>query len=571
MNEWLRIYRFSQASFEIVELTILTRREFRIVLDVHADTLDARNHTFGISTDSRRIRLLDCQAFVQEGALRIREFADFPAVPYAALSYTWRGVTAGPTLYQAEFAVEGAEEADPVGADALRHACTAALLRGCACLWMDRLCIVQTSREDKNWHVMRMHRIYSSCKACIVFPGGMRRLVRLDEETSWIHRSWTLLEALAPPEVVVIFQWELDSDPSGDPPLQEVVAGQSAILPLEHLLYASAGYCAFAPSSASSLGTTTTDLSVFGSRLPGCMASDTPFWCPQHRSNSVVALRVAMLMTEADERAYAIWQSAMMRTTARPIDAVLSIMGLFGVTLDPSAFDDDDLRGATLALTRAILDAKGSAAWLGAMPMLHVQREEYISPLPSFPVPSVAGPAFVPVDGHLRDVSEGTSQSMQHRTFQYFEIPRGRMDDLGCLTLIAPSVRLRPVKKDEVAAYLTWDALDGSCWMEHTELEPVLHDCMDSSPVVYGAIFGWLEDYTPGKAPSYVVDKILVMVLEECRFGIFRLRSFLTFRTTGDEFDASQKWPKREFVLECPAPGLTSSQSTVLTYARDIA
>ncbi|KAK0615564.1 hypothetical protein B0T17DRAFT_619203 [Bombardia bombarda] len=47
---------------------------------------------------------------------------------------------------------------------------------------------------------------YQHCTQNLVLPGGLQRLVRLDETTAWVQRAWTLQDALADP----------DSDEQGD-------------------------------------------------------------------------------------------------------------------------------------------------------------------------------------------------------------------------------------------------------------------------------------------------------------------------------------------------------------------
>ncbi|OBZ73449.1 hypothetical protein A0H81_06667 [Grifola frondosa] len=113
------------------------------------------------------------------------------------------------TIYEAcgTFTVSGAEASDPISIAVLRHACTASLQAGAPNLWLDRLCIIETDANDKAWQISRMHQIYASCVVCLVLPGGIRRLVGLDEETPWIHRAWTLQEAVAPHRVEVLFAW----------------------------------------------------------------------------------------------------------------------------------------------------------------------------------------------------------------------------------------------------------------------------------------------------------------------------------------------------------------------------
>ena len=75
-------------------------------------------------------------------------------------------------------------------------------------LWLDRGCIIQSSKEDRSWQMQHMGRIYKNCSTYLVLPGGLGRLVGLAEETAWIHRSWTLQEALSPRTTKCLFRWE---------------------------------------------------------------------------------------------------------------------------------------------------------------------------------------------------------------------------------------------------------------------------------------------------------------------------------------------------------------------------
>ncbi|KAL6897704.1 hypothetical protein GGI43DRAFT_409698 [Trichoderma evansii] len=68
---------------------------------------------------------------------------------------------------------------------------------------------MQMNKEDKRWQILHMYEIYKRCHICIAAPGGLQCLVRLDIETQWIHRGWTLQEAVAPPAVIVLFSWAI--------------------------------------------------------------------------------------------------------------------------------------------------------------------------------------------------------------------------------------------------------------------------------------------------------------------------------------------------------------------------
>ncbi|KDQ14119.1 hypothetical protein BOTBODRAFT_110418, partial [Botryobasidium botryosum FD-172 SS1] len=166
-----------------------------------------------------RFRLIDCIQFTEHQTLRILEFHGISRPAYAAISYTWRGIIGPPPAPMAArgtFAVTGAEDGDPISIDLLFHACTAALRRPLRFdledtitkyLWLDRLCIMQTSKDDKAWQIGRMYRLYEACNECIILPGGTRRLASLYEPTMWIHRGWTLQEAVAPRRAMLLFAW----------------------------------------------------------------------------------------------------------------------------------------------------------------------------------------------------------------------------------------------------------------------------------------------------------------------------------------------------------------------------
>ena len=66
----------------------------------------------------------------------------------------------------------------------------------CDYLWLDFVCIHQTSNEDKKLQIKNMVNIYAYCSAAIVMLGGMRSAQRLEDESSWHTRAWTLQEAL---------------------------------------------------------------------------------------------------------------------------------------------------------------------------------------------------------------------------------------------------------------------------------------------------------------------------------------------------------------------------------------
>ncbi|KZT03759.1 uncharacterized protein LAESUDRAFT_625737, partial [Laetiporus sulphureus 93-53] len=159
----------------------------------------------------QHFRLLHCSRFTNDKRVCIHEFTDLSTIAYSVISYTWRGRPMDPDEAARDqdriFHVHGAEDGDPISLDVLHHICLAAIREGLSYIWLDRLCIMQESRDDKTWQIARMHSIYRDCHVCLILPGGLRRMIGLEEETDYIHRGWTLQECLAPPRSLVLYKW----------------------------------------------------------------------------------------------------------------------------------------------------------------------------------------------------------------------------------------------------------------------------------------------------------------------------------------------------------------------------
>ncbi|KAK3353381.1 hypothetical protein B0T25DRAFT_209459 [Lasiosphaeria hispida] len=442
------------ASVQVGEPTVdRDTGDFKVVLRVPLESL-AQNHTLPVLditplASARRFRLIDCDQFLHHRALTVHEFRDFPVAenPYAAISYVWRGSTVDEDLVGARFSVAGAEDGDPIGMDVLRHACAAALRYGVKHLWLDRLCIIQTSKEDKRWQIRHMYQVYKCCVVCLVFPGGIQRLVHVDEPTAWIHRGWTLQEALAPPRVEVIYAWPHGSGMylglyRGN--IVELVPGQSAITPLRQLLalngfptatFISSGNGAIVPFRTT----------IFG--LP----TDTPSADRAERAIEVVIFMLKSALSNGgetfDERAPAIWRSALFRASSRPVDMVFSVMGLFGVSLDPGAFEADDRLGATAALMRAILERPGGrASWLSIAPFLPPHPR--LSTFPVFPRTNVDGRVELEFDPapEGRGGKTVSKQRLALLDSRGMGMPTGSVDEAGYLCISRRAIRVHALQ-----------------------------------------------------------------------------------------------------------------------------
>ncbi|KAK3353379.1 hypothetical protein B0T25DRAFT_544359 [Lasiosphaeria hispida] len=385
-----------------------------------------------------RFRFLDCNEFVQEIALRLVEFEFLPEDRYAAVSYVWKGLRPGEGsgLSQRFMTVRGAEDADPISLAVLRTACMASLKLGSDLLWLDRLCILQENDLDKSWQIKNMHQIYQSCRACLVFPGGLARLGDLAEETSWIHRAWTLQEAVAPPDVHCVFSWTLGAtahlQSHFSVTVREIEPRASGMTNLYLLLR----------------GTLSSPMTIWrsGPSTPGpkehCSEQQINVLADGGgRGSHIQALLGALNKDEKELQADAIWRSALMRTSSRPVDMVFSIMGLLGVSLEPTAFARHDRRAATVALMRGLLACGEPARWLATS--LSLTPDPHISTLPIMPETSVEGRAYVLAPKGRKEVAE----LVGHSWWWLKGAPNGEMDERGHLKFKARAATVISKKK----------------------------------------------------------------------------------------------------------------------------
>ncbi|KAI1099941.1 hypothetical protein F4804DRAFT_349048 [Jackrogersella minutella] len=254
-----------------------------------------------------RYHLVHCTDAVSNRALRILEFTSFPNVQYAALSYVWRGNRPAndSRLGMDEFSVSDAEDADPIGLGILSD--------------LDRLCIMQANKRDRQWQIREMYRMYTFSSVCIVSPGGLRFLVPFGEETEWIHRGWTLKEL-------------------GHHSRIEVVnPGTSAMMGLEPFLgVCSCGHFEFTPDgSDETVSPLLIEAALLGKPQTRVKSVSTVAHDSSIRLLDVAALAfaTASYMHTDEMRDFCIWQRALVRKSSRPVDMVFSITGILGLGL----------------------------------------------------------------------------------------------------------------------------------------------------------------------------------------------------------------------------------------------
>ncbi|PBK83524.1 hypothetical protein ARMGADRAFT_1089362 [Armillaria gallica] len=402
------------------------------------------------------------------------------------------------------------------------------------------------SSADVGFNIKEMYRMYQSCSACIVLAGGLQYMVSLEEEAAWIHRGWTLQEALAPPIIEVLFAWKLHSGQAiaatgvgNSERLEEVVPNQSAVTSLSLLKTCTTGVLSFIRDGHSkSLMHTYNDI---------------PFWRPTRKifSPNVAALCIAMDNDmDEDTKLYAIWKSALMRTSSRPVDMVFSIMGLFGVTLDPICFTKDDRLSATIALARAILEKGGRATWLGASFKLPPCKR--LPTFSVFPRTQVAGKALF----KEQEVSE-MMDSEYHCPGALVPFPQGSMDTNGSFTFTTKAVRVAATTGTEVLSTSLSPSIlkakDESLWRVCDTT-----DSHNTRGAAFAVLLGWFNAYVPNVTPAHDADNIRAILVTEHAPEKFHVHSYVFLSMRRKPWVTA--WEERSFCVGPETPSDTETE-----------
>lgn len=375
--------------------------------------------------------------------------SDFTLIPsYVAISYPWRDLQLPVGTYAPSFSVEGASSADPISIDVVRTACLACRAYGSEFLWLDRLCILQASKEDKSWQIQHMFQIYKHCNVCLVFPGGLVRLASFDDSTTWIDRAWTLQEAAAPgnnkvklviqlkhPSFEAFLRERCDTEKYSEGYsrylLQAVVRRQHEGRHMTH------GYFIdqiieddkSAACDLDRLARLIFDMDVaLRNHAPESIAKD-------HRKQPIRVLRsVEAKILRGALRIRSplyFWMASYTRSSSRPIDMVFSLMDLLGVNLEVAKFGENDRYKATVAMIQALMKASPNsvATFLFIAPTMAPSKE--LSLLPQMPETSVSGRAYILTARRERVLASEAIGVRGSSLWGMEGAPRGEMTDAG--------------------------------------------------------------------------------------------------------------------------------------------
>ncbi|KAK4692569.1 hypothetical protein P7C71_g4664, partial [Lecanoromycetidae sp. Uapishka_2] len=501
----------------------------------------------------RQYRFLDCQHFLNKDIICILAFSSLPTKPYAAVSHVWRDLEST-NKDEPSFAVYGLESEAPIAAEPLRIVCKAAIHFNCPLLWLDKLCVRQDSRKpgdgkiDNEWQIQNMHAIYANSSVCLVMPGGMRRLARLDEKTKWIERAWTLQESLAPKDVYVVFEWDQGSvilQHNASIEVKEVVEGKAAVVRLKALLEGSLKSQVriikgerYQNFNSSPLQT----LRVLGNPSE---AQDALF--------PIMALLGAMEHDVDSGRLNAIWRCTILRSAKYHADMIYSIMGLMGVMLK-DVDSERDSRDVVIEFTRALTDRGMPADWLGIAPSLGPSLR--MSTMPLLPLGDEDGVAYKEISpGKLKKIKTLLGHTRGNNTWYddmwwwLKDVPVAKVDEAGYLTLKS---RMVPIKKS--ADNKVYDEYEVQGNTPDTFIEcfskrawNVMAASFESS--THALVIGRKERYSSGIFSSIVnPNTTLLMLVEQGAASAYRNIGY----AWGDK-DIASEWKERDFKVGGPS------------------
>ncbi|QRV93537.1 heterokaryon incompatibility protein [Ceratobasidium sp. AG-Ba] len=505
-----------------------------------------------------RYRFVKCAPLAEDGTLHILEYVALPDEPYTAVSYVWRGVKPLDGDTSPTFKVQGSGRVagEPISIEVIRDICRAAIKGNTKLLWLDRLSIMQSSKDDPAWQLTKMYGIYQSSTLCVVVPGGLARLTSLREDTPWIHRGWTLQEAVAPPKVEVMFLWDLGeskakpTDDSAFPGrITEIVKGRCAMAPLWLILDSCISGTLYLVNNVIETIDTYGQISVFGVGSQGYTGNDYKSAIPN------VAMLAAVVSEsmhkDYDRRSHCLWKCTLMRSTRDPADMIFSIMGMFGVTLDPKKYDIKDRIRPAIDLAQGIMKNGGRASWLGIS--FYLPPCPQLSTFPTFPKPSGGGQrALIRTPKGYVEVLQLIDNDY-HNADALVPMPQGEMDPDGYLSFSAKSLPVAPIPAGDSPGWdrkTSWHdkghimTTDGVIWQTTTPTPG------EQPTSAFAVLLGCFFSYHPTMTPILDSDNVRGFIVKEHEPGKYHVAAY--FKLTIDAMRWVKGWPEHMFRVGGP-------------------
>ncbi|KIJ48568.1 hypothetical protein M422DRAFT_66300 [Sphaerobolus stellatus SS14] len=326
---------------------------------------------------TERFRFIDCSAWITDNVLKIYETSTLPNL-YSTISYVWFGLVSESSALDVDgwFRVycgkreDGTmrEDGGPINMRMLYYACQWSSRASCSYLWLDRICILQTSKIDKTWQIRKMYDVYANCQECIVLPGGLQRLASVYDETSWAERAWTYQEAIVCWDYAVVFtkdwhrppgeqHWLIPGECHWQYLLELFVTGSTLLGSQGPVSPGHTGSEGADTDYGTESGSHQRPVLIFGRNNEALKTLERIIqyrsWnelCEpgETRINDHVILQL-------------LFQGVQMRTSSRPVDMVFSVLGLVDVQneIPLQRFEENHRFRATLALVETMLRTEG--------------------------------------------------------------------------------------------------------------------------------------------------------------------------------------------------------------------
>lgn len=253
-------------------------------------------------------------------------------IEYAAISHVWANSVEVAKHFRSEKPEEciriqlSDNKTHRIGWAGLIQAARGAKSKKAKFFWLDLLCLDQVNSKDreKELQIALMASVYTNASCVIVMIAGIVAVGRVEHHSSWIDRAWTLQEAVLNANTYVYVQWSLDYksklDPEVGSPIEffRVGGGENCLIKLEDTLR-------LADTNLKSLMENAPDVNILDSRSIGKKRKFVPR----------ILLYTAAFAKAKEAKKEAKWKSMFLRQSSRSVDIVYSLMGCFGMSIDP--------------------------------------------------------------------------------------------------------------------------------------------------------------------------------------------------------------------------------------------
>ncbi|KAI9768167.1 MAG: hypothetical protein M1840_004997 [Geoglossum simile] len=262
-------------------------------------------------------------------------YADLLSIQYVAASHVWsygdeinkEAYVGGQLIRPLKIITKdnpGYKEISWIG---LVQIANAAHELGVKYIWLDFLCMDQVGVKkdlEKKLQICLMADIYTQARSVVTMIGGIPQVQRLDGETSWMDRAWTLQETVLPiKKGRTVWVYVIWPGTRGSTDVQDVDGISYSVRGVAH-----------EPTLR------LIDITVLLDMADTTLLSPFPqvkVLDGKYGSSGVVprcALRAAIHLNKYVSSA-GVWRSMFLRTSSHPVDIVYSVMGIFGLRIDP--------------------------------------------------------------------------------------------------------------------------------------------------------------------------------------------------------------------------------------------